>query len=300
LTWNARIVAAIVAIGVVLCARTASADEHIVALEGQPNFRDIGGYKTSDGRKVKPGLIYRSGELPRLTDEDVAKLRALGIKTVVNFLTPAEIEYRGKDRLPDGVREINIPITGEVADVPDAAAQLVEARKTGDFRKFPPAFNPQVHTDLVSGSADKQYRELFEILADDSNYPLVYHCSHGVHRTGTATALLLSALNVPWQTVRDDYLLSNAARESEVSPRITQLEGLAADIPMSDAERHENNQAINAFYILEPTYIDASLNAAVSKYGSLNRYLKEGLGVKALQKDTLRDLLTIPQNGPAN
>ena len=69
---------------------------------------------------------------------------------------------------------------------------------------------------------------------------------------------------------------------------------------MSDAERHENNQAINAFYILEPTYIDASLNAAVSKYGSLNRYLKEGLGVKALQKDTLRDLLTIPQNGPAN
>jgi protein-tyrosine phosphatase len=89
--------------------------------------------KRETDRKIRSGLVYRSGELPRLTDEDVEKLHALGVKTVVNFLTPDEIEYRGKDRLPEGVREISIPITGEIADVPDAAAQLVEARKTGDF-----------------------------------------------------------------------------------------------------------------------------------------------------------------------
>ena len=56
-------------------------------LDGQPNFRDVGGYKTEDGKTVKRGLVYRSGELPRLTDKDVAKLEQLGIKTVVNFLT---------------------------------------------------------------------------------------------------------------------------------------------------------------------------------------------------------------------
>ena len=50
-------------------------DRHGVRLEGQPNFRDLGGYKTSDGRTVKSGLIFRSGELPRLRDEDVSKLR---------------------------------------------------------------------------------------------------------------------------------------------------------------------------------------------------------------------------------
>ena len=161
---RARVLFAITAI---VCVSAASADERVIGFHGQPNFRDIGGYATSDGREIRSGLIYRSGELPRLTDNDVKKLQALGVKTVVNFLTPNEIAYRGKDRLPAGVREISLPITGEIADVPDATAQLVDARKTGDFRKFPPAFNPQVHNDLVSGLADDQYRALFDILADD-------------------------------------------------------------------------------------------------------------------------------------
>ena len=274
----------------------ASADERVVGLQGQPNFRDIGGYETRDGRKVRTGLIYRSGELPRLTDEDMEKLRDLGVKTVVNFLTPEEVEYRGKDRLPEGVREIILPITGEIADVPDAAALLVEARKTGDFRKFPPAFNTQVHKDLVTGLADEQYSELFEILADKSNYPLVYHCSHGVHRTGTATALLLHALNVPWETVREDYLLSNETRRTEVEPRIEQLEGLAASRSMSDADQEENSEAIRSFYILHPDYIDASRDGAVEKYGSLDKYLEKGLGLNDLKIENLRDLLTAPQN----
>jgi len=293
-----RLATAVFAIVAVLFSPVAVAGERVVGLEGQPNFRDIGGYQTRDGRKVRSGLIYRSGELPRLTDNDVEKLQALGVKTVVNFLTPSETDYRGKDRLPGGIHEISLPITGEIADVPDAAAQLVEARKTGDFRKFPPDFNPQVHNDLVSGLADKQYRELFEVLADESNYPLVYHCSHGVHRTGTATALLLSALDVPWETVREDYLLSNETRRAEVKPRIDQLEGLAAGLPMSDDDRKENSQAIRAFYILQPEYIDASLDGAVEKYGSLDRYLEEGLGVNAQRRSALRGLLTVPKDTP--
>jgi protein-tyrosine phosphatase len=273
--------------------------ERAVGLEGQPNFRDIGGLETSDGRKVRSGLVYRSGELPRLSEADIAKLRELGVKTVVNFLTPEEIEYRGEDRLPEGVRTISIPITGEISGVPDAAAAIIEARKTGDFRKFPRAFNPQIHKDLVDGVADDQYTQLFEILADESNYPIVYHCSHGVHRTGTATALLLSALGVPWDTVREDYLLSNKTRQSEVNPRIEQLEGLAAKLSMSDDERQENSEAIRSFYVLQPDYIDASLHGAREKYGSLDRYLEVGLGVSALDRSVLQKFLTVPQ-GTAN
>jgi protein-tyrosine phosphatase len=291
-----RIAAAIFTITVAFGLASALADERVVGLQGQPNFRDIGGYETRDGRKVQTGLIYRSGELPRLTDEDLEKLRVLGVKTVVNFLTPEEIEYRGKDRLPEGVREIILPITGEIADVPDAAAQLVEARKTGDFRQFPPAFNTQVHEDLATGLADDQYKALFEILADESNYPLVYHCSHGVHRTGTATALLLHALNVPWETVREDYLLSNETRRAEVEPRIEQLEDLAFSSPMSDADRKENSEAIRAFYILQPDYIDASRDGAVEKYGSLDKYLERRLGLNSQKIDNLRNLLTAPLN----
>ena len=84
-----------------------------VPLDGQPNFRDVGGYKTRDGKTVKGGLVYRSGELPRLTDKDVAKLKQLGIKTVINFLTDEETLARGKDRLPSGVREVSQPIESD-------------------------------------------------------------------------------------------------------------------------------------------------------------------------------------------
>jgi hypothetical protein len=74
---------------------TAEPERH-VALDGQANFRDLGGYETTDGRTVKWGEVYRSGELPRLSDEDVAKLEDLDIRTVVSFLTEKEIEARAR------------------------------------------------------------------------------------------------------------------------------------------------------------------------------------------------------------
>ncbi len=87
-----------------------AADQPEVQLEGQPNFRDLGGYKTTDGRTVKFGQLFRSGELSRLNDDDVRKLQQLGIKTVVNFLTDEEIKAGGEDRLPDNVTMMRLPI----------------------------------------------------------------------------------------------------------------------------------------------------------------------------------------------
>ena len=80
--------------------------ERSVPLSGQSNFRDLGGYTTIDGRRVRKGILYRSGELQKLTDDDVKILKKLGIKTVVNFLTPEEIKKRGRDRLPGHRRRV--------------------------------------------------------------------------------------------------------------------------------------------------------------------------------------------------
>jgi protein-tyrosine phosphatase len=66
---------------------------------------------------------------------------------------------------------------------------------------------------------------------------VVYHCSHGVHRTGTATAILLSALGVPWETVPEDYLLSNKYRVEEVNRRNSDLRLLAADTLLVEPEQ---------------------------------------------------------------
>jgi protein-tyrosine phosphatase len=256
-----------------------------VALEGQPNFRDIGGYKTSDGKTVKSGQVYRSGELPRLTDDDVSKLQELGIKTVVNFLTDVESEARGRDRLPKGVKEISLPI--KVGD--DLAKLGLEARQSGDFSKLPPEMNPKVH-QVLTAEATAEYAAFLREVAKPENRPLVFHCSHGVHRTGTGTAILLWTLGVPWETVRKDYLLSNKYRRAEIDERLAQLRQLAAKKQNVPPEKVDMTN-INAFYILQGDYIDATRDEILKSYGSIEAYLTKGLGLKSRDIQNLRDRL---------
>ena len=265
-------------------------DKRHVSLDGQSNFRDIGGYETADGRRVKWGVVYRSGELHKLSDSDVLKLESLGIKAVANFLTEKEIESRGHDRLPDGVREIPLPM--EAGNMGDLAEVVIEARGTGDFSKVPAEFNPEIHRLLIT-EAREYYARLLRELADPINRPMVYHCSHGVHRTGTATAILLSALGVPWETVREDYLLSNKYRKKEVDRRISELQLQAADTLLVDPEQVDMTN-IRAFYILEGSYIDASLDEAVKRYGSMDAYIREGLGISDEEITSLRKQLLAP------
>ena len=271
------------------CAQDASTsarleDRHI-RLEGQANFRDIGGYKTTDGKTVRRGVIYRSGELPHLTEQDVARLEELKIKTVVNFLNDAEIQRYGPDRLPSGVLTIRHPI-----DTDDGmAVHLIAARKTGDFSKVPATINPEIHAILV-GQAAEQYAALFRVIAEEKNRPLVFHCSHGIHRTGTATAILLWSLGVPWETVRADYLLSNETRKEEVQKRRGQLRKVAAKHQGVKPENVDMTN-IDAFYVLQGHYIDATRDEILKTYGSAENYLRKGLKLSDAEIQKLRDSL---------
>jgi protein-tyrosine phosphatase len=265
------------------CSELETQERH-VKLQGQNNMRDLGGYQTTDGRQVKWGEVYRSGEFSNLSDEDVAKLDDLGLQTVVNFLLAEEIEMNGKDRLPGGVREISDPIHGERAVKLTMVAQ--SAIKNGDFDKLPPEMNPEFHRLLLE-EGRPQYASLLQQAVDPANRPLVFHCSHGVHRTGTATAILLSALGVPWDTIREDYLLTNEYRAKEVEAKLAKIRQLAAknkgvapeDIDMSNVE---------AFYILEGNYIDGTLEQALADYGSMEDYIREGLGITDEEIEELR------------
>ena len=270
-------------------AETAHAqDRRHVDLEGQANFRDLGGYKTIDGQSVKWGTIYRSGELPRLSDNDIARLNELDIVTVVNFLSPDEIDARGEDRLPTGVKEVFLPISGEAEN--NLAKVVLEARQTADFSQVPVELNSELHRLLIGDASKEQYADMLRLASDPANHPLVFHCSHGVHRTGTAAAILLSALGVPWQTIQEDYLLSNKYREKEIDTRIDQLRDMAAKKQGIPADNVDMTN-IKAFYILDVSYIDASLEEINKIYGSIEGYLHEGLGLSNEDITKLKEAL---------
>jgi len=258
-----------------------------VPLEGQPNFRDVGGYGTIDGRKVKWGQIYRSGELGQLTDEDVAILHRLELRTVVSFLLPEEIDQHGPDRLPAGTRDVAATINS--AHAATLTRQVQESIRAADFEAIPVELNPEFHRILLEDGKE-QYAALLREIVDPANRPLAFHCSHGIHRTGTATAILLSALGVPWETIQEDYLLSNDFRREEIDRQLEKARQLAANrqgIPLEDVDMTN----VEAFYVLDGSYIDGALERAIAEYGSMEGYIRDGLGLTNEEIDRLREEL---------
>ena len=255
-----------------------------VQLTGQPNFRDLGGYDTVDGRRVVSGEIYRSGELSHLTNGDVAALEELQIRTIVNFLLPEEIERSGADRLPEGVKEEFTPIAGEQAA--KKTMVVTAAIKSGEFEKVPPEINPEFHR-LLTNEGRNEYAALLREAANPESRPLVYHCSHGVHRTGTATAILLSALGVPWETIRGEYLLTNEYRRDEVEKTLAKIRQMTAETQGLAPEEVDMSN-VEAFYVLDGSYIDGTLEQAVADYGSMEDYIRDGLGLTDEEIESLR------------
>jgi protein-tyrosine phosphatase len=263
----------------------AGLEQRHIVLDGQSNFRDLGGYVTTDGRTVKRGQVYRSGRLPGLSDHDLIRLEELGVRSVVNFLSSNEIEFGGADRLPQTVEELRMPIDPETG-IGSLIDELIAARTSGDFSRVPADVNPEIHRMLMR-EAREEYAALLRTLANATNRPIVFHCSHGVHRTGTAAAILLMALGVPWETVREDYLLSNECRAEEITTRLAQLRVLCAETQgISEDEVDTTN--MEAFYILRGAYIDAALEQAVADHGSMDAYLREGLGLSEAELSQLR------------
>ena len=229
-----------------------------IPLEGQTNFRDLGGSQTTDGRTVKWRHLFRTGELGELSDDDVEKLADLELRTLVNFLLPEEIEKHGADRLPDGVREVLDPIAGERAA--RLTMQVQSAIGSGAFEKIPPEMNPEFHS-LLMEEGKEQYANLLRAAADPDQRPLVFHCSHGVHRTGTAAAILLSALGVPWETIREDYLLTNSLRAEQNKATLAKIRTKVAEARGVTPESLDMTN-VEAFYILDGSYIDGALEEA--------------------------------------
>ena len=140
--------------------------------EGCFNFRDIGGYLNQDGQRVKKGLYFRTGRQDRMTDRDLLKLSELKISTQIDLRKPDEVSDQGKGPLEAmGAKYINIAV------IPEGGSDQL-SRLVGDTG--------------ISGKRYLGYLEfgptswlrLFGILADESNLPVVLHCTAGKDRTG--------------------------------------------------------------------------------------------------------------------
>jgi protein-tyrosine phosphatase len=256
-------------------------DRH-VPLRGQPNFRDLGGYPAVRGRRVKWGLVYRSGELSQLSAEDVDKLGGLGIRAVVDLRSPEEVSARGEGRLPPGARLVPLPIASS-----DLFAKLIPMFLKGDFSQVPPNLLDRVNRMLVRDYTE-QYAALLGALSDPANRPLVFHCTQGKDRAGFGAAMVLSALGVAWDTVLEDYLLSNHFRKEENDKMLGMIRQFASSHGGPEGEEIAFSRVEGLLYVKEQS-LQAAHAEIIERHGSVERFLTEGLGCSRADLERLRD-----------
>lgn len=179
--------------------------ERRVPLEGAVNCRDLGGYETKYGRRVRWGQVFRSDSLARLTNRDLVKLGHLGLRFVIDFRTSNEVA-KSPDRLPDSssLSYLNLPIAHGEFDFVGA----VERIKKGDDTWLTPGFMVAGYIQNVD-EFPHVWGEVIRRLTRPENRPLLFHCTGGKDRAGTCAALILLALGVPEETVIEDHQLSN-------------------------------------------------------------------------------------------
>jgi protein-tyrosine phosphatase len=253
-----------------------------VELAGQNNFRDLGGYRTSDGRRVKWRHLYRSGELSELSDDDVEKLAELGIRTVVDLRGEAEVEQKGPDRLPPGASLTSIAI-----EPGDLSPVLGPAFVTGDFSVVPEDLLLQINREYIRGWRHK-LASLLHVAADPANCPLVFHCTQGKDRAGINAAILLSALGVPWGTVVEDYLLSNVQRHAQADAGLKSMRASAAR-QRGIAPEEVDMTNIRGLFFVHTSYLGAAHDEIITGYGSIEGFIRDGIGWSDSELQRLRD-----------
>ncbi|MEP6660685.1 MAG: tyrosine-protein phosphatase [Acidimicrobiales bacterium] len=233
-------------------------DDRKIPLEAVHNFRDLGGYRTADGRTTRWRTLYRADGLYRLTPTDIDTVRALGLTTVIDLRTPDELTERGRFPLDDH------PAAYHHLPIIDVVWSTEEVATLGDD---PSAIMLHLYLDMFR-RGEQELVQLLQILARPEVLPAVFHCAAGKDRTGIASAVVLGVLGVPAETIVADYALSAEAME--------RMEAwFEANMPHMVERMAQQPQA---FRSADPRTMEGLLDLIDARHGSMKDYVRS-LGV---------------------
>ena len=252
---------------------------HVLPLPGAINFRDFGGYVGRDGARLREGVLFRSGMMAELTEHGREAFVQLDIGTICDLRRDAEKEKEPTPFPEHDPRRVYVPID------PQSGVRLREAleREPLDLARrvqFMIEINRELALDHVA-----DYRRVFAAVLDSRQRGFLLHCSAGKDRTGFGVALIQLALGVERDAVFEDYLLTNTAIDFErfIVPR------LRASYP----DRQIDVEQARALSGVRAEYLAAALDAVDERFGSVERYLTDALGLDAQKQAQLERALLV-------
>jgi len=251
--------------------------ERQLPLEGTPNFRDLGGYETYDGRRLKWGKLYRSSKLSELTDVDMHRLKRLGLTLVCDFRQLVEQELE-----PSRLRNEHPATHASLPVAPGSLNSFLENLRSGIIAVDDSAsLMHEINRELVINQMP-QYAEMFRLLLLEDQQVLI-HCASGKDRTGVGAALILDVLGVAEERIIDDYLLTNEYLPLE--QEVARLSSKFSDHTGSAV----SEEVLRPLLEVRPEYLAACFEEIKKRYESKEHFFDSALDLDEAKIALLRE-----------
>lgn len=244
-----------------------------VVLEGAVNFRDLGGHTAANGRRLRPGLLFRADSLAELSAADQTVVAKLGLRSLFDLRHESERKLR-PNRLPPG----SLLAVHELGFFPHGAHALMEQVKQ---KAIGPEEARRVMQEMyrhMPVAQAPQFAMLLARLNQDQALPALVHCTSGKDRTGMAIAVILLALGVPREAILADYLLTNHFRRD-----LAFMLGTDVVPEMLDVVKGA-----------EAGFLLGAFDAIDTHWGGVNGFLRRGLGLGSADQARLQERLLEP------
>jgi protein-tyrosine phosphatase len=253
----------------------------LLNFEGVANFRDLGGYRTEDGRQVKWGRLYRSGKWADASRADQAGLQHLGLHTFIDFRSSLE-KTEEPDQLPASpgfeIREIPVLDDGNEAMVKEIRDRI----ESGNFEGFDAATAMLEANRQFADQFTPQFSEFAHAVLAANGAPVLWHCTAGKDRAGFAAAIMLRILGVPQETVMADYMASQQPSLEASRKQLLMLKLFRGD---------EAAEVVKVMMGVDPAWLQAGFDQIDRRWGSFDNYVSNGLQLTPADVQQLRDTL---------
>ena len=269
--------------------------DYRIGAEGITNALQLGGYINKEGKKIKDGVLIRTGALAAGTEEDLKLLsEKYHVSDIVDLRSSLEIMGAPEPEV-EGAAYRNISVWEEMitsrlaasgssdgaASAMSKLAEMSKAERNVYLASHGSSPTPEMYRTSLTEAARKGFREFFDILlAKEDGKAVLWHCSQGKDRTGTASALILTALDFDMDTIMFDYLMTNECN--------------AAIIANDDKEARELTDDENTLYNVslmngvDKPLLQSFFAECEKEYGSVMGYIKDGLGVTDAEIEQLK------------